>query len=406
MNKNISIIEKPSLGDVKGYFGNAAACEIKKKDKLDLGLVFSEVPASAFAVFTKNKFQAAPILVSKEHLKNNKAQAIIVNSGNANACTGDEGIRDARKMCEETGKILGLKTEDVVVASTGVIGLNLPMEKILKGISGLKSKIKEKNDNNFSKAIMTTDTIMKTSAVKVNIDGAEYHIFGTSKGSGMIHPNMATMLGFIFTDANIDDKLLEESFKKCIEKSFNSVTIDGDTSTNDSCYIFKNASAKNSLINKKSSEEYDTFCEALNYVAVDLAKQIAFDGEGATKFIEIEVKNVKTEEEAKTIGMSVAKSSLVKTAFFGEDANWGRIICAVGYSGVEFDINKVDLSFGNLSVFEKGKNLNFSEEEAKKILQKREIKTIINMNSGNKNWTVWTSDLSYDYVKINGSYRT
>ena len=406
MNQNITIIENPSINEVKGFYSNACCCEIKKKDKLDLGIVYSEKLSSVFAVYTTNKYQAAPILVCKKHLTNNKAQALIVNSGNANACTGDEGIQNAEIMCEETAKILGIKKEDVVVSSTGVIGQNLPMEKIKKGILELKDKIKAENKDNFSLAIMTTDTKMKVAGVKVKIDGVEYKIVGTTKGSGMIHPNMATMLGYIFTDANIEDSLLEKVFKNSIQKSFNSVTVDGDTSTNDTGMIFKNGMANNKIIDDKSSAEYAVFCEALEYVATSLAKQIVLDGEGATKLIELNVVNADTEKQAKNIGVTVAKSSLVKTAFFGEDANWGRIICAVGYSGEEFDINKVKLSFGNLMVFENGRNLNFSEEDAKKILSQREIKVTIDMGCGNKNWTYWTCDLSYDYVKINGSYRS
>ncbi|OHD26430.1 MAG: bifunctional ornithine acetyltransferase/N-acetylglutamate synthase [Spirochaetes bacterium GWD1_27_9] len=406
MNQNITIIENPSINEVKGFYSNACCCEIKKKDKLDLGIVYSEKLSSVFAVYTTNKYQAAPILVCKKHLTNNKAQALIVNSGNANACTGNEGIQNAEIMCEETAKILGIKKEDVVVSSTGVIGQNLPMEKIKKGILELKDKIKAENKDNFSLAIMTTDTKMKVAGVKVKIDGVEYKIVGTTKGSGMIHPNMATMLGYIFTDANIEDSLLEKVFKNSIQKSFNSVTVDGDTSTNDTGMIFKNGMANNKIIDDKSSAEYAVFCEALEYVATSLAKQIVLDGEGATKLIELNVVNADTEKQAKNIGVTVAKSSLVKTAFFGEDANWGRIICAVGYSGEEFDINKVKLSFGNLMVFENGRNLNFSEEDAKKILSQREIKVTIDMGCGNKNWTYWTCDLSYDYVKINGSYRS
>jgi glutamate N-acetyltransferase / amino-acid N-acetyltransferase len=406
LHKNISIKDNPNINNIKGFHGNAVCCEIKRKDKPDLGIVFSEKPASVFALYTKNKFQAAPILVCKKHLKDGQAQALVANSGNANACTGEEGILNAEVMCEETAKILGLKSENVVVASTGVIGQNLPMDKIKKGIAALKPVITEPNDNNFSKAIMTTDTILKAAEVEVKTGKGNYRIFGTAKGSGMIHPNMATMLSFIFTDANIDDGLLEKAFRKSIEKSFNSITVDGDTSTNDTVMIFKNALADNNPITNEKSEEYNCFIEALNFVSASLAKKIVFDGEGATKLIEINVKNCSSEEDAKTIAMSVAKSSLVKTAFFGEDANWGRIICAVGYSGAEFDIEKVGLSFDDLNVFQKGKNLDFSEDEAKKILQKREIAVNISINSGSRNWTVWTSDLSFDYVKINASYRT
>jgi glutamate N-acetyltransferase / amino-acid N-acetyltransferase len=404
MNQNITLIEKPSINDVKGFFSNALCAEIKKKEKLDLGVVFSEIPCTTIGMFTTNKFQAAPVVISKEHLKHNIAQAVVVNSGNANACTGENGLKDAKTMCEETASILGVKTEEVLVASTGVIGQVLPIEKIVMGIKGLKDKIRETNDNNFSKAIMTTDTIMKISGVKVKFGNKYYSIVGTCKGSGMIHPNMATMLAFIYTDLNISKNLLNQSFKKSILKSFNSVTIDGDTSTNDTALIFANGLSGIRI--NSDNDNFKIFCEALDYITISLVKLIAYDGEGATKRIEIELINAKSELDAKKIAMSVAKSSLVKTAFFGEDANWGRIVCAMGYSNVDFDINKVDVYFGDLKVCENGKYYKFSEDQAKIILSNRDINLKIDMKSGSKNWTVWTSDLSYDYVKINGSYRT
>lgn len=406
MNNNIKISNTPKLSDVKGFYGNAIGCEIKKKDKLDLGIVFSEKLCDVYAMYTKNKYQAAPIIVCKEHLKNNVAQALIVNSGNANACTGDEGIEDARIMCEEAAKILGISRDMVVVSSTGVIGQRLPMDKIKSGIIELKDKIKEKNDNNFSLAIMTTDTKMKIVGVEVKIGGKSYNIFGCAKGSGMIHPNMATMLSYIFTDIKIKSSLLKDAFFNSIERSFNSITVDGDTSTNDTAMIFANGMACNDEIDNKNSDDYKIFCEALQYLTNTLARKIVEDGEGATKLIEINVLNAKSESDAKKIAMSIAQSSLVKTAFFGEDANWGRIICALGYSEAEFDIDKVKLSFEDLVLFDKGRNLNFDEDKAKEILSKKEIKLYLDLSYGRANWTVWTCDLSYEYVKINGSYRT
>ncbi|HOV14496.1 MAG TPA: bifunctional glutamate N-acetyltransferase/amino-acid acetyltransferase ArgJ [Spirochaetota bacterium] len=406
MNENINILENPKLNDVSGFMSNAVACEIKKKDKLDLGIVYSKKKCNVFAMYTKNKYQAAPIIVCKEHLKNNKAQALIVNSGNANACTGEEGISDAKIMCEEAAKILNVNGDDVVVSSTGVIGQRLPMDKIKSGINILKNKITEPNDNNFAMSIMTTDTKMKVSGVKVNIDGESYNIFGCAKGSGMIHPNMATMLSYIFTDANIKKTLLKKAFFSMIERSFNSITVDGDTSTNDTAMIFANGFSKTKKIEDEKSDDYKNFCDALKYVTNSLARKIVEDGEGATKLIEINVKNAKTEKEAKEIAMTIAQSSLVKTAFFGEDANWGRIICALGYSYTNFDPDKVKLSFENLVLFDNGKNLDFDEQHAKQILSKREIKIYLDLKYGNQDWTVWTCDLSYDYVKINGSYRT
>ena len=406
MNDKIKIVDNPKLSDVTGFVGNAIACQIKKKDKLDLGIVYSKKMCDVFAMYTKNRYKAAPIVVCKEHLKNNKAQAIVVNSGNANACTGEEGILDARLMCEESAKILGIKTNDVLVSSTGVIGQRLPMDKIKNGINELKNRLSEPNENNFALSIMTTDTKIKICGVMVTIHDKSYTIYGCAKGSGMIHPNMATMLTYIFTDANLKKSLLKRAFFSTIERSFNSITVDGDTSTNDTAIVLANGEAKNKLIDNIDSEEYKIFCEALTFVTKTLAKKIVEDGEGATKLIEINIQNAKSDKDAKKIGMAIAKSNLVKTAFFGEYANWGRIICALGYSEADFNPESAKLSFGNIVVFDNGKNINFNEDEAKDILSKREIKIYLDLKNGNSNWTVWTCDLSYDYVKINGSYRS
>ena len=402
MNENIRIIENPSINGVKGFYANATCAGIKNMTKPDLAIVFSETPAVCFGMFTKNKFQAAPVIVTRNKLKRGVIKAIAVNSGNANACTGDQGINDAETMCSETAKMLGINPEDVAVASTGVIGINLPMDKITGGIKKLKDIITEQNEDAFSRAIMTTDTVKKISSVKVTTQEGAYTIYGTCKGSGMIHPDMATMLAFIFTDAKIELDTLSTSFKEAVAKSFNSVTIDGDTSTNDSAVIMANGE---SGVGIDESNIY-LFKEALSYVTLELAKKITFDGEGSTKFIEIEVNNANSVEDAKKLAMTVAKSSLVKTAFFGEDANWGRIVCALGYSGVDFDCTKVDVSIGSLLLCKNGTNNPFSEEEAADILKKRDIKVTIDMKSGKDCWTVFTTDLSYEYVKINGSYRT
>jgi glutamate N-acetyltransferase/amino-acid N-acetyltransferase len=402
---NIRRVIDLDIDQVQGFRANGVQCEIRKKDKFDLGIVYSEVPASVFGVYTTNKYQAAPVLVCKEHLAGGKGRALVVNSGIANACTGDEGLKNARLMCEETAKILGIRKEEVAVGSTGVIGMQLPMDKIIGGIRSLKEKLLEKNHFNFTHAIMTTDTRMKNSGVKIKLKDKEYTIFGTAKGSGMIHPNMATMLAYVFTDADIEPSLLEETFKDLIDRTFNSITVDGDTSTNDTALIFANGKAGNIRIARKD-ESYQDFRHGLEIVLTELSKKIVEDGEGATKLIEIQVKGAHSEKDAKLIGQSIAQSSLVKTAFFGEDANWGRIICAAGYSGADFDPDKVSLKIGGLLLFEKGMNVAFSEEEAKKILASKEITVLLEMNQGDKNWTVWTCDLSYDYVKINGSYRS
>ncbi|HOJ63656.1 MAG TPA: bifunctional glutamate N-acetyltransferase/amino-acid acetyltransferase ArgJ [Spirochaetota bacterium] len=403
--ENIKILDNPLLNEVKGFKSNGVACEIKYKNRLDLGLIFSEKEAITFAKYTTNKVQSSHITVCKAHLKDNIAQAIIVNSGNANACTGEKGIEDAFNTTDYLAKKLGIKKENVLPCSTGVIGVPLPMDKIYKGIDQLVLDISKENDNNFTKAIMTTDTVPKIFGVKVKIEDKEYSIVGTAKGSGMIHPNMATLLAYIITDVNIDKKLLKEAFDDSVEKSFNSITVDGDTSTNDTVIIMSNGAIANKKISRKN-EDYKNFCLALNTVMTNLAKMIAKDGEGATKFIEINILNAKNKKDAKEIGMSIAKSSLVKTAFFGEDANWGRIICAAGYSKADFDYKKAKLSIEDMVLFENGRNKEFSEEKAKEILSKKEIRIFLDLNNGKSCWTVWTCDLSFDYIKINASYRT
>ena len=408
MDKNIVEIINPSINSVKGFFSNACGCEIKYKNRLDLGMVLCEVPATCFAKYTTNKVQAAHIQVCKENLKNNKARAVIVNSGCANACTGELGLKNAQDITKKVAEVFELDgAEDVLLCSTGVIGRQLPMDKIFSGIDKLKPLIKEENEKNFTLAIMTTDSVDKIVGVKVKSGGGEYTIVGTAKGSGMIHPNMATMLGFIFTDVSIKDYLLKKAFDDSVERSFNSVTVDGDTSTNDTAIIMKSGLANNEEIIDTAGEEYKLFCEALNYINTTLAKKIAIDGEGATKFIEIAVENAVSDQDAKKIATSIARSSLVKTAFYGEDANWGRIICAAGYSGVDFDFTKCSLKFDELTVFKNGEPAKFTEKEAKDILKQKNIKVTLDMNSGKSGkWTVWTCDFSIDYVKINADYTT
>ena len=406
MNQNISVIKDPKISMVKGFHSNAVCCQIKKKDKLDLGIVLCDVPARVFGMYTTNRVKAAPVILGREHIRDKKAQALIVNCGYANACTGEEGIANAKTVCSEVARVFGIRQEDVIPASTGTIGPQLPMDKIIPGIKGLKDIIKMENDKAFSRAIMTTDTVCKIAGVTVKSGDQSYSIVGTAKGSGMIAPNMATMLCFIFTDAAVSGPLFEKAFKFSVNKSLNCVTIDGDMSTNDSALVFSSGLAGNKTVKNEKSPEYGDFTEALTSVTTALARQIAFDGEGATKLIEITVKNAKNESQAHTACMKIANSALVKTAFFGEDANWGRIICALGYSGIDFELKKVQLHFNGLLIFENGQKTDFSLEEAKKILQNREIKVIIDLNNGPGSKTVWTSDLSYDYVKINASYTT
>lgn len=399
-------IENPSIDNVLGFHSNGISCGLKSGNKLDLGVVYFDKPFVSFGMYTSNKFQAAPLKVCQDHLQNNRAQLLVVNSKVANACTGEEGIKRAKTVCEAAAKLFNVKAEDVLPLSTGVIGEQLPVDKISEGLKDIKNIIFDKNDNNFSKAIMTTDSFMKIYGVSVDIGGVEYKIVGTCKGAGMISPNMATMLAFIFTDVNIDEALLREAFVRVIEKSFNSITVDGDMSTNDTALVFSSMLSGNKKIENKDSNEYKDFYLALEAVAIELAKSIVRDGEGATKLITITVKGAKSYEDAKKVCVNVANSKLVKTAFFGEDANWGRIVCALGYSGASFDTDKVVLSIDDLVLFRNGMKTNYDEKEAKKILGKKEISVNLDLNVGDKSWTMWTCDLTYDYVKINASYRT
>lgn len=385
-------------------------CGIKKSKK-DLGLIYSEKKANASAVFTTNKVKAAPVLLSMENIKNNEIQAVIVNSGNANACTGVKGYSDAISMAEKTAQILNLKSEDVFVSSTGVIGVPLPIGKILNGIESFEKNIDLTNDGllSFAQAIMTTDTFPKINSTQVVIGGKKITLTGVAKGSGMIHPNMATMLSFIMTDANISKSALNKALKHSVDNSFNLITVDGDTSTNDTVLILANKQAKNEEITEDSSE-YNLFQKALYEVVENLAKKIVMDGEGATKFFEVQVKNAKTKEDAKLISRSIAKSNLVKTAIHGEDANWGRVLAAAGYSGGNFDPDKVDVWFqscvGKIQLCQDGHFIDFNEVKAKEILGKKELKIIVDLKDGEESAISWGCDLSYKYVEINGGYRT
>jgi glutamate N-acetyltransferase/amino-acid N-acetyltransferase len=385
-------------------------CGIKKLKK-DLGLIYSEKKANASAVFTTNKVKAAPVILSMENIKDNEIQAVIVNSGNANACTGVKGYSDAISMAEKTAQILNLKSEDVFVSSTGVIGVPLPIEKILNGIESFEKNIDLTNDDllSFAQAIMTTDTFPKINSTQVVIGGKKITLTGVAKGSGMIHPNMATMLSFIMTDANISKSALNKALKHSVDNSFNLITVDGDTSTNDTVLILANKQAKNEEITEDSSE-YNLFQKALYEVVENLAKKIVMDGEGATKFFEVQVKNAKTKEDAKLISRSIAKSNLVKTAIHGEDANWGRVLAAAGYSGGNFDPDKVDVWFqssaGKIQLCQDGHFIDFNEVKAKEILGKKELKIIVDLKDGEESAISWGCDLSYKYVEINGGYRT
>lgn len=392
----------------KGFKANGIHCGIRKnKTKRDIALIVSEKTANAAAVYTTNLVKGAPLLVTKEHLADGKAKAVICNSGNANTCNAD-GIEKAEAMSEIAANALGIKAADVVVASTGVIGLPLDVAPIADGIGELVSGLGDHSDL-AAEGIMTTDTRKKEVAVSFMIGDRECRIGGIAKGSGMIHPNMATMLVFITTDCAISSEMLSEALSTDIQSTFNMVSVDGDTSTNDMVVVLANGEAGNSEITEKNAD-FAVFMQALNTVTVHLCKSIAGDGEGATKMIECSVIGAKSDACAKTVAKSVICSSLVKAAMFGADANWGRILCALGYSGADVDISKVGVAFssdaGRITVCKNGAGVEFSEDEAKKILLEHEITIEIDLNDGEGNAVAWGCDLTYDYVRINGDYRT
>ena len=375
-----------------------------------MALLFSETPCAFSATFTSNLFPAAPVQLCKERvLKQSTVQAVVVNSGVANACTGIEGYRNAEKMAELTGRELGISPESVMVCSTGRIGNQLPMDKIEKGIGLAAKALRPDGGAEAAGAIMTTDTVRKEVAVEFTVGGKTCHVGGCSKGSGMIMPNMATMLCFLTTDAVIEPELLQAALKQVVDETFNMVSVDGDTSTNDMCVVLANGMAGNEEITAEG-EDYDNFCKALHEITTFLAKKMAGDGEGATALFETKVINAVSKEDARTLAKSVICSSLTKAAIFGHDANWGRILCALGYSGAKFDPENVDLYFesksGKIHIFGNGVACDYSEEEATKILSDPEVTALVDMHMGEAEATAWGCDLSYDYVKINADYRS
>ena len=393
----------------KGFTANGVYCAIRKnQNKRSLSLVYSEAPASCAAVYTSNLVKGAPLEVTKEHIKDGKAQAIICNSGNANTCNAN-GVEIAEQMSGLIAKELGLDPKDVVVASTGVIGQPLYIEPIAEVIAELAEGLSKDGNEFAAEGIMTTDTVKKEAAVEFELDGKKVRIGGMAKGSGMIHPNMATMLVFITSDAAISDDMLRKALSADVQKTFNMLSVDGDTSTNDMAVVMANGLAGNKEITEEG-EDFDIFMKALNTVTVHLCKMLAGDGEGATRLLECSIKGAKTEEIAKKSAKSVICSSLVKAAMFGADANWGRILCALGYAGCDVDVHKIDVSFksskGEIEVCKEGAGIDFSEEKAKEILLENEIYILVNMNDGTAEATAWGCDLTYDYVKINGDYRT
>ena len=392
----------------QGFTAMGMHCGIRKnRTKPDLALIFSETRATAAAVYTTNLVKGAPLVVTKQHIADGYAQAIICNSGNANTCNSD-GIEVAEKTCEYLGQALGISAQDVVVASTGVIGQKMDITPIQNGIPTLVAELGN-HSSLAATAIMTTDTVKKEIAVSFEIDGKECHLGGIAKGSGMIHPNMATMLVFITTDVAISSKMLQQALSSDVANTFNMVSVDGDTSTNDMVTVLANGMAGNQEITCEG-EAFDTFMQALNTVTVHLCRSIAGDGEGATKLLECQVSNAPSEEIAKIVAKSVICSSLTKAAMFGADANWGRVLCAIGYSGAKVDVNKISVSFisnkGSVLVCENGAGVDFSEEIAKEILLEKEITIAIDLCDGAQSATAWGCDLTYDYVKINGDYRT
>lgn len=388
-----------------GYFATGIACGLKKDNKLDLSIVCSEDMAVAAGVFTQNIVKGHSLQLTMKNIKNGYANALVINSGNANACNGPKGYEDACEIASIVAQMMDLEPDDILVGSTGVIGKPLDMDKIRPGLEDLINNMTPEGGHEAALAIMTTDTYPKEIAVQTRINGKTVTIGGMAKGSGMIHPNMATLIGVITTDANISKSVLHKVLSSCTDKTFNRTSVDGDTSVCDMVISFANGMAENEKIDE-DSKAYHDFYQAFNYVCTELAKMIARDGEGATKLVEVSVNGAKTSEDAKKAVFAIAKSPLVKTAMFGQDANWGRIITALGYSGADFDPDKTDIKIGELLVCKSGAAVDFDEEKALEILKGDEIRLSVMLNEGKFNDRVWTCDFSYDYVKINASYRS
>ena len=393
----------------KGFKANGVHCGIRKNHtKKDLALIYSEVVGSAAAVYTTNLVKGAPLVVTKNHLQDGKAQAIICNSGNANTCNAN-GIEIAEKMSDLVAEYLNVSSNDVIVASTGVIGKPSDVTPIKNAMPILSAGLSENAGRDAAVAIMTTDTVEKEIAVEFEIGGKVCHIGGIAKGSGMIHPNMATMLVFMTSDVNITPKMLSKALSMDIANTFNMLSVDGDTSTNDMVSIIANGLAGNEIIDSEG-ENFDIFMKALNTINIALCKRIAGDGEGATKLLECIVSGANSLDVAKTVAKSVVCSSLLKAAMFGADANWGRVLCAIGYSGADVNVDTIDVAFrsakGTIQVCKDGAGVDFSEEIAKEILLQDEIEILVSLGAGEYTATAWGCDLTYDYVKINGDYRT
>ena len=407
---HIEILKEGGVTAPKGFRANGIHCGIRKnKDKKDLMLIVSDVLCDAAAVYTQNLVCGAPVTVTRENLKNGKARAVICNSGIANTCNAD-GVEKAEAMCALTEQYTGIPANDVVVASTGVIGQPIDLEPIQSGMQTLVDGLNENGSSAAAQAIMTTDTVKKEIAVSVELSGGKTCTLGAiAKGSGMIHPNMATMLSFITTDANISAEMLQKALRWCVTRSYNMLSVDGDTSTNDTVAILANGLCGNTRI-ETENEDYAVFCRALFKICNHVVRMLAKDGEGATKLVVCEVVGAADEETARICAKSVIRSPLVKTAMFGSDANWGRVLCALGYAGAAIDVSKIDVSFrsskGTVPVCKNGAGIEFSEEKAKEVLLEDEIEILVDLNSGDAEATAYGCDLTYDYVKINGDYRT
>ncbi|MBU9737976.1 bifunctional glutamate N-acetyltransferase/amino-acid acetyltransferase ArgJ [Diplocloster agilis] len=396
----------------KGFQAASTAAAIKYQNRKDMAMICSEKPCKAAGTFTTNVVKAAPVKWDAEIVKNSPyVQAVVVNAGIANACTGEEGMGYCKETSVKAGELLGIPADAVLVASTGVIGMQLPMERITAGVAGMVPLLARGREaaKLAAEAIMTTDTVSKEAAATVEIGGKTVTVAGMCKGSGMIHPNMCTMLSFVTTDAAITKELLQEALSTDIQDTYNMISVDGDTSTNDTVLLLANGMAENPEITEKNAD-YEAFLEALHYVNVTLAKYMAGDGEGATALFEVKVKGAASKADAVTLSKSIVTSNLTKAAIYGHDANWGRILCAMGYSGVQFDPEKVDLFFesaaGKIQIVKDGTALNYSEEEATKILSEPAVTAVADVKMGGASATAWGCDLTYDYIKINADYRS
>ena len=389
----------------KGFTAAGVKAGIKKSGNLDVAVIYTKTQAVVAGTFTQNKVAAAPVYVSKEVVATGTAHAIVANAGCANACTGQQGLDDAHKMAQIAADELGVNADDVIVGSTGVIGVNLPMDKLEAGIKDAVANLSADGSDNAGRAIITTDTHSKSVTCEFELSGKTVRMGAIAKGSGMIRPNMATMLCYITTDIAIDQALLQKAVSGCVEKSFNMISVDGDMSTNDMVIVLANGEANNAKITEENAD-YQIFFDKLMMLCTELAKQIAADGEGASKFLTINVKGAKSFADAKTVGMAIANSPLVKAAFFGEDPNWGRVICAVGYSGADMVPEKTVVKFGGITIFANGTGATYDEKALAHVMKQKDIVIDIELNMGQEDATVWSCDLSYEYVKINGEYHT